>query len=123
MLRQLEEQGEMQLTASKEDQILGDPQWDRIRELTNLNTNTLLQRYLSKLNNQNMHRSQLNPGESVLPAPSISLDDAFSHQVGDEQRHCTSYCMQLDIWEKVCREEGRQSSLSVDWSPLLWTLV
>ena len=62
VLRQLEEQGEAQLTASKEDQILGDPQWDRIRDLTKLDTGSMLQRYLSMLHHQSMRRSQLSLG-------------------------------------------------------------
>lgn len=62
VLHQLEDQGEAQLGASKTDPILGNPPLESVRKLTTLDTNTFLSRYLSKLNNQTMQRSQLNLG-------------------------------------------------------------
>ena len=66
VLQQLEDQGEAQLSASKTDPILGDPPWERVRKLTTLDTNTVLSRYLSRLNHQTMQRSQLSLGKQHL---------------------------------------------------------
>ena len=50
VLRTTEEHGERQLRFAEGDKVLGDPHWPLVRQLTNLDTASLLRRYVSKVN-------------------------------------------------------------------------
>ncbi|KAK9791813.1 hypothetical protein WJX73_006506 [Symbiochloris irregularis] len=50
VLRTTEEHGEGQLRFAEGDKVLGDPHWPMVRQLTLLDTASLLKRYVSKVN-------------------------------------------------------------------------
>lgn len=66
-LRTTEEYGERKLRSAEGDKVLGDPHWPLVRQLTSLDTDSLLRRYASKVH---LSSSQL---------PLLELGRVLSH--------------------------------------------
>ena len=49
LLREVEEHGERKLELARYDRLLGDPDYHLLKQLTSLDVNAMLKRYMSKL--------------------------------------------------------------------------
>ena len=65
VLKQVEEHGEEQLRFARYDRVLGDPDWQRVYRIADLEPAALLKRYASKLSSPNASAADL--GELPLP--------------------------------------------------------
>ena len=59
VLKQVEEHGEEQLRFARYDRVLGDPDWQRVHRIADLESATLLKRYASKLSSPNASTADL----------------------------------------------------------------
>lgn len=67
VLRTTEEHGERQLGFAQGDKVLGEPHWSLVRQLTNLDTASLLRRYVSRMNWSTGNFPRLDLGVGPLP--------------------------------------------------------
>jgi hypothetical protein len=55
LLREVEEHGEQKLEYARYDRLLGDPNYHQLNQLTSLDINQMLKRYVSKLHIRGPH--------------------------------------------------------------------
>lgn len=66
VLQETEGHGERQLRFARGDRVLGDPHWPLVRQLTLLDTHSLLRRYVSKVNLSASHLPHDDLGARML---------------------------------------------------------
>ena len=75
VLRTTEEHGEKQLRFAGGDRVLGDPNWPLVRQLTVLDTASLLRRYVSKVNLSTSSLPHLDLSAPLMPCWGEVLPD------------------------------------------------
>jgi hypothetical protein len=89
LLRDIEEHGERKLEYARYDRLLGDPDYHLLKQLTSLDVNAMLKRYVSKLH-QHAHLSDDHIGAlpfSVLLPWSACGPRSGSYQAAGRRMH------------------------------------
>lgn len=81
LLQKTEEEGDAQLGFAVRDKVLGDPDWQQVRQLSSLDHSQVLKRYMSKLNMSARRPSQIIVGASLQARAGVVLRSA-SPEVG-----------------------------------------
>lgn len=97
VLRTTEEHGEGQLRFAEGDKVLGDPHWPMVRQLTLLDTLSLLKRYVSKVNLSTHALPKLDLGERWLHMqgcePSLREGMGGCHEMRSNSAACVCACL------------------------------
>lgn len=80
LLQKTEEEGDAQLGFAVRDKVLGDPDWQQVRQLSSLDQHLVLKRYMSRLNMTNRR-----PNEVIIGA-------FLKARAGVGSRNCDSCC-------------------------------